>query len=106
MVAQVLKSNGGFVWACKNCKFFDLLLLSCYSSIYYFFFFLVFFRLVFVLDDGDVQSDILAQGYGSLGLMTSVLMTPGMWLFVILFGMNSNFACFVYILNRWTSIGS
>jgi len=26
--------------------------------------------------DGDVQSDIVAQGYGSLGLMTSVLMTP------------------------------
>ncbi|MEI7629777.1 MAG: NADP-dependent isocitrate dehydrogenase [Actinomycetes bacterium] len=26
--------------------------------------------------DGDVQSDTLAQGYGSLGLMTSVLMTP------------------------------
>jgi isocitrate dehydrogenase len=45
MVAQVLKSRGGFVWACKNY-------------------------------DGDVQSDILAQGYGSLGLMTSVLMTP------------------------------
>lgn len=45
MVAQVLKSDGAFVWACKNY-------------------------------DGDVQSDILAQGYGSLGLMTSVLMTP------------------------------
>ncbi|CAK8693859.1 isocitrate dehydrogenase [NADP], mitochondrial-like [Clavelina lepadiformis] len=45
MVAQVLKSSGGFVWACKNY-------------------------------DGDVQSDILAQGYGSLGLMTSVLMCP------------------------------
>ncbi|KAH7938047.1 hypothetical protein HPB49_019516 [Dermacentor silvarum] len=42
MVAQVLKSSGGFVWACKNY-------------------------------DGDVQSDIIAQGYGSLGLMTSVL---------------------------------
>src|SRR5689334_23117871 len=41
-VAQVLKSEGGFVWACKNY-------------------------------DGDVQSDIIAQGYGSLGLMTSVL---------------------------------
>ena len=27
--------------------------------------------------DGDVQSDIVAQGFGSLGLMTSVLMTPG-----------------------------
>jgi len=26
--------------------------------------------------DGDVQSDLLAQGYGSLGLMTSVLLTP------------------------------
>ncbi|KAJ3397216.1 NAD-dependent isocitrate dehydrogenase [Lobulomyces angularis] len=45
MVAQCLKSNGGYVWACKNY-------------------------------DGDVQSDILAQGFGSLGLMTSVLMTP------------------------------
>lgn len=45
MVAQALKSEGGFVWACKNY-------------------------------DGDVQSDIIAQGYGSLGLMTSVLVTP------------------------------
>merc|ERR1719361_2455190 len=27
--------------------------------------------------DGDVQSDIVAQGYGSLGLMTSVLIAPG-----------------------------
>ncbi|KAF9395777.1 isocitrate dehydrogenase (NAD(+)) idh1 [Podila verticillata] len=45
MVAQMLKSSGGFVWACKNY-------------------------------DGDVQSDIVAQGYGSLGLMTSVLLTP------------------------------
>lgn len=45
MVAQALKSSGGFVWACKNY-------------------------------DGDVQSDILAQGFGSLGLMTSVLTTP------------------------------
>jgi isocitrate dehydrogenase len=26
--------------------------------------------------DGDVQSDLVAQGYGSLGLMTSVLLTP------------------------------
>jgi len=43
MVAQVLKGNGGLVWACKNY-------------------------------DGDVQSDIVAQGYGSLGLMTSVLL--------------------------------
>jgi isocitrate dehydrogenase len=45
MVAYCLKSNGGFVWACKNY-------------------------------DGDVQSDIVAQGYGSLGLMTSVLLGP------------------------------
>jgi isocitrate dehydrogenase len=45
MVAQALKSSGGFVWACKNY-------------------------------DGDVQSDIVAQGFGSLGLMTSVLITP------------------------------
>ncbi|KAK7869865.1 hypothetical protein R5R35_006672 [Gryllus longicercus] len=45
MVAQALKSSGGFVWACKNY-------------------------------DGDVQSDVVAQGYGSLGLMTSVLVCP------------------------------
>jgi isocitrate dehydrogenase len=45
MVAQALKWEGGFVWACKNY-------------------------------DGDVQSDTIAQGFGSLGLMTSVLMTP------------------------------
>lgn len=45
MVAYCLKSNGGFVWACKNY-------------------------------DGDVQSDTVAQGFGSLGLMTSVLVTP------------------------------
>jgi isocitrate dehydrogenase len=45
MVAQVLKGEGGLVWACKNY-------------------------------DGDVESDVVAQGFGSLGLMTSVLMTP------------------------------
>jgi isocitrate dehydrogenase len=45
MVAQALKWEGGYVWACKNY-------------------------------DGDVQSDTVAQGFGSLGLMTSVLMTP------------------------------
>ncbi|GBG85376.1 hypothetical protein CBR_g40019 [Chara braunii] len=45
MVAQTLKSKGGYVWACKNY-------------------------------DGDVQSDMLAQGYGSLGMMTSVLVCP------------------------------
>ena len=41
LVAQAIKSDGGFMWACKNY-------------------------------DGDVQSDIVAQGFGSLGLMTSV----------------------------------
>ncbi|GMU39974.1 MAG: isocitrate dehydrogenase [NADP] [Chloroflexota bacterium] len=45
LVAQVLKWNGGIVWAAKNY-------------------------------DGDVQSDIVAQGFGSLGLMSSVLLTP------------------------------
>jgi isocitrate dehydrogenase len=45
MVAQVIKGDGGIVWACKNY-------------------------------DGDVESDIVAQGFGSLGMMTSVLMTP------------------------------
>ncbi|SOV17899.1 isocitrate dehydrogenase (NADP), mitochondrial precursor [Plasmodium gaboni] len=45
MVAQVLKSEGGFLWACKNY-------------------------------DGDIQSDAVAQGYGSLGLMSSVLLCP------------------------------
>ena len=45
MVAQALKWEGGYVWACKNY-------------------------------DGDVQSDTVAQGFGSLGLMTSVLLTP------------------------------
>ncbi|CAD8132748.1 unnamed protein product [Paramecium pentaurelia] len=45
MVAYMIKSEGGFVWACKNY-------------------------------DGDVQSDVVAQGYGSLGLMTSVLVSP------------------------------
>ena len=45
MVAFCMKSDGGFVWACKNY-------------------------------DGDVQSDIVAQGFGSLGLMTSALVTP------------------------------
>uniref|UniRef100_A0A3P8PF29 isocitrate dehydrogenase (NADP(+)) n=1 Tax=Astatotilapia calliptera TaxID=8154 RepID=A0A3P8PF29_ASTCA len=45
MVAQAMKSEGGFIWACKNY-------------------------------DGDVQSDSVAQGYGSLGMMTSVLVCP------------------------------
>ncbi|EXJ94836.1 isocitrate dehydrogenase [NADP], mitochondrial [Capronia coronata CBS 617.96] len=45
MVAQMIKSSGGFVIAMKNY-------------------------------DGDVQSDIVAQGFGSLGLMTSQLISP------------------------------
>ncbi|KAK5138855.1 hypothetical protein LTR04_004123, partial [Oleoguttula sp. CCFEE 6159] len=45
MVAQMIKSEGGYIIAMKNY-------------------------------DGDVQSDIVAQGFGSLGLMTSVLITP------------------------------
>jgi isocitrate dehydrogenase len=45
MVAQAMKWEGGYLWACKNY-------------------------------DGDVESDIVAQGFGSLGLMTSVLFTP------------------------------
>ncbi|KKZ65843.1 isocitrate dehydrogenase [NADP], mitochondrial [[Emmonsia] crescens] len=45
MVAQMIKSEGGFIIAMKNY-------------------------------DGDVQSDIVAQGFGSLGLMTSTLTTP------------------------------
>jgi isocitrate dehydrogenase len=45
MVAYAMKSEGGYVWACKNY-------------------------------DGDVQSDSVAQGFGSLGLMTSVLVAP------------------------------
>ncbi|KAG6500530.1 hypothetical protein ZIOFF_040378 [Zingiber officinale] len=44
MVAYAVKSDGGYVWACKNY-------------------------------DGDVQSDFLAQGFGSLGLMSSVLLS-------------------------------
>ncbi|MCH9853006.1 MAG: NADP-dependent isocitrate dehydrogenase [Alphaproteobacteria bacterium] len=45
MVAYALKSEGGYLWACKNY-------------------------------DGDVQSDSIAQGFGSLGMMTSILMSP------------------------------
>ncbi|XP_032239088.1 isocitrate dehydrogenase [NADP] cytoplasmic isoform X2 [Nematostella vectensis] len=45
MVAFALKTEGGFIWACKNY-------------------------------DGDVQSDSVAQGFGSLGMMTSVLVCP------------------------------
>lgn len=44
-VARVVRSNGGFIWACKNY-------------------------------DGDVMSDMVATAYGSLAMMTSVLVSP------------------------------
>ena len=73
MVAQVLKSNGAFVWACKNydgmCFTCVCVCLPCLRTVLFCF-------VLFLQHTGDVQSDILAQGYGSLGLMTSVLMTP------------------------------
>ncbi|MDR0197719.1 MAG: NADP-dependent isocitrate dehydrogenase [Oscillospiraceae bacterium] len=44
-VARVMRSEGGYVWACKNY-------------------------------DGDVMSDMLAAAFGSLGMMTSALVSP------------------------------
>ncbi|MBQ5761310.1 MAG: NADP-dependent isocitrate dehydrogenase [Clostridia bacterium] len=44
-IARVMKSSGGFIWACKNY-------------------------------DGDVFSDMLATAFGSLAMMTSVLVSP------------------------------
>ena len=44
-VARVVRSNGGYIWACKNY-------------------------------DGDVMSDMVATEYGSLAMMTSVLVSP------------------------------
>ncbi|WP_238883659.1 NADP-dependent isocitrate dehydrogenase [Clostridium sp. YIM B02551] len=44
-VARVVKSEGGFIWACKNY-------------------------------DGDVMSDMVATAFGSLAMMTSVLVSP------------------------------
>ncbi|MGL5415645.1 MAG: NADP-dependent isocitrate dehydrogenase [Clostridium sp.] len=44
-VARVIKSEGGFIWACKNY-------------------------------DGDVMSDMIATAFGSLAMMTSVLVSP------------------------------
>lgn len=44
-VARVMKSQGGFIWACKNY-------------------------------DGDVMSDMLSSAFGSLAMMTSVLVSP------------------------------
>jgi len=45
MVARVIRSNGGYIWACKNY-------------------------------DGDVMSDMVATAFGSLAMMTSVLVSP------------------------------
>ncbi len=45
-VARAVRSEGGFIWACKNY-------------------------------DGDVFSDLIATAYGSLAMMTSVLVSPG-----------------------------
>ena len=45
IVARVMKSEGGFVWACKNY-------------------------------DGDVMSDMVSSAFGSLAMMTSVLVSP------------------------------
>jgi len=44
-VARVMRSEGGYIWACKNY-------------------------------DGDVMSDMVATAFGSLGMMTSVLVSP------------------------------
>ena len=44
-VARVIRSEGGFIWACKNY-------------------------------DGDVMSDMVATAFGSLAMMTSVLVAP------------------------------
>ncbi|MDE5834101.1 MAG: NADP-dependent isocitrate dehydrogenase, partial [Ruminococcus sp.] len=44
-VARVIRSNGGYIWACKNY-------------------------------DGDVMSDMVSTAYGSLAMMTSVLVSP------------------------------
>lgn len=66
MVAQMIKSEGGFVMALKS-EFYVYPVLGLF----------VYFLSNTYLDyDGDVQSDIVAQGFGSLGLMTSALATP------------------------------
>ena len=44
-VARVMKSEGGYIWACKNY-------------------------------DGDVMSDMVSSAFGSLAMMTSVLVSP------------------------------
>lgn len=45
IVARIMKSKGGFIWACKNY-------------------------------DGDVMSDMVSSAFGSLAMMTSVLVSP------------------------------
>jgi len=51
IVARVIRSEGGFIWACKNY-------------------------------DGDVMSDMVSTAFGSLAMMTSVLVSPeGAWEF-------------------------
>ena len=47
-VARVMRSEGGFIWACKNY-------------------------------DGDVMSDMVSTAFGSLAMMTSVLVSPHGW---------------------------
>ena len=66
MVAQAIKSNGGFVWACKNYDGYVVLLSRRAGDL----------DSKYLVKPSDVQSDIIAQGYGSLGLMTSVLVSP------------------------------
>lgn len=76
MVAQSMKSEGGFVWACKN---YDGVFIFSHTDFTKSFFALIIYSILYFphpLLPGDVQSDIVAQGYGSLGLMTSVLITP------------------------------
>lgn len=73
MVAQALKSSGGFVWGTLNkLKIINQLKQFSHQQIHI----CNMFLLACKNYDGDVQSDIVAQGYGSLGLMTSVLLCP------------------------------
>ena len=77
MVAQMIKSSGGYVMALKN---YDGSVQVSYTlqvrsetdlAIFFFSFFPV-----LLPTRSDVQSDIVAQGFGSLGLMSSELVTP------------------------------
>lgn len=63
MVAQMMKSEGDYIMALKSSLYPGKIKLVT--------------KLTRCIDyDGDVISDIVAQGFGSLGLMTSVLITP------------------------------